>query len=177
MERRRFLTSGVMLAGALGMPSVARATSPSLAYVWVKFIVLDYQARTGDRDLWSVMPARDNVLPSLADDLRSRIAKTGTNIQVAERPTYVNRPEGVTEVQTMHATVLIDLARWEYGDVQVVGGTLISVYRPYPQEPVTQLLRPTAFFGATAQAETVAQEFTKAVRGPLDQLVREITAY
>jgi hypothetical protein len=177
MDRRKFLASGVMLAGALSLPSIAHATSPSPAFVWVKLIVLDYQGETLDQDLWSVMPVRDDVLPSLANDLRSRIAEAGVNIHVVERPTYVSQPEGVTEAQTMHATVLLDLARWQHGNTDVVGGTHIWVLRTFPHDTVTQLLRPTAFFGAAARAESVKQQFAKAAGGPLDQLVREITAY
>jgi hypothetical protein len=177
MERRKFLASSMALAGALGLPSIARATSPSLAFFGTKFIVLDYQAMTIDQDLWSVIPTRDDVLPSLADQLRSRIANAGANIQVAERPTYVSRPEGVTEAQTMHATVLLDLAHWKHGNADVVGGALVRVSRQYLQDTVTQLVRPTAFFGTAARVESVRQEFAKAVSGPLDQLVREITAY
>jgi hypothetical protein len=177
MDRRTFLASAAVTVGMLSLPSIACATSPSLAFFGTKFIVLDYQAMTIDQDLWSVIPTRDDILSSLLDQLMSRIANAGANIQVAERPTYVNRPEGVTEAQTMHATVMLDLAHWELGNADVVGGALVHVFRQYPQGTVAQLVRPTAFFGAAARMESVREEFSKVVAGPLDKLVREITAY
>ena len=77
----------------------------------------------------------------------------------------------------MHATVLLDLARWENSHDQVVGGVLIEVFRPFMEESVTDLMRPTAFFGASAQNESVAREFARTARERLDRLVRAITAY
>jgi hypothetical protein len=166
-----------MLAGTTCLPSIARATTPNPAYMSVEFIVLNYQAATLDQSLRSIIPDQDDVLPLLADHVRSRIAEAGSDIKVAELPTYVNRPEGVTEPQTMHATVLLDLARWESSHDQVVGGVLIEVFRPFMEESVTDLMRPTAFFGASAQNESVAREFARTARERLDRLVRAITAY
>ena len=176
MDRRKFLTSGALLAGAIGLPSIARATSPNPAYVGVKLLVLDYQAMTLDRDLWTLTPDRDDMLHSLADYAKSRIAELGEDIQVAERPTYSHRPEGVTEPQTLYATVLLDLARWEQRNDKVVGGVLIEVFRPFLEGPFSYLQRPTAFFGAAARTESVAQEFAGAARGQLDQVVWAIAA-
>lgn len=177
MERRTFLASSAALAGALGLPSVARATSPNPSIMGVKFVVLDYQAIAVDRDLWPVVPARDDVLPSLAAHARSRIVEAGADISVTERPIYRSPPAGVTQLQVMHATVLLDLARWKHNSAEVVGGTLIQIVRPFPDDPITDLLRPTTFFGADARKESVAQEFDISARGKLDQLISAITLY
>ena len=81
-----------MLAGTTCLPSIARATTPNPAYMSVEFIVLNYQAATLDQGLRSIIPDQDDVLPLLADHVRSRIAEAGSDIKVAELPTYVNRP-------------------------------------------------------------------------------------
>ena len=145
--------------------------------MWVKFVVLDYQAIAIDRDLWPIMPARDDVLPSLAAYARSRIAETGADIGVTERPKYYSPPDGVTQLQVMHATVLLDVARWQHDSAEVVGGTLIQIIRPFPDDPIVDLFRPTAFFGAAARKESLSQEFDKSARSKLDQLVSAITLY
>lgn len=177
IDRRKFLISGASLAGAISLPSVARATQPSPAYVGVKLLVLDYQPMTLDRDLRSIVPDWGDMLPSLANHAKARIVELGANIQVAERPTYVRRPEGVTEPQTLYATVLLDLARWEDDNDKVVGGILIEVSRPFLEGSLTFLLRPIAFFGAAARKESVAQEVARAAREKLDQLIHPITLY
>ena len=177
MDRRKFLVSSVALAGALGLSSTARATTPNPSIMWVKLLVLDYHALAGDQDLSSLMPERDDVLPSLAAHARSRISEAGADIAVAERPTFGSLPQGVTELQIMCATVLLDLARLQHGSAEVVGGTLIRIFRPFPDDPMVDLLRPTAFFGAAARKESIAQEFDKTARGKLDQLVSAITLY
>jgi hypothetical protein len=174
MERRKFLASSMALAGTLSLPSIARATSPDPAFMWVKFLVLDFHAVAVDEDLSPLIPTNDEVLPAFVAHVTSRFAEAGKNIAVVDR-SYRSVPVGVTELQIMYATVLLDLAHWQGGAAAVVGGTLIEIYRPFPDEAVTHLLRPTAFFGATARAESVAQEFEKAAYGKLDQLVQFIT--
>src|SRR5688572_9329862 len=67
IDRRKFLISGASLAGAISLPSVARATQPSPSYVRVKLLVLNYQAVTLDRDLRSIVPDGGDMLPSLAN--------------------------------------------------------------------------------------------------------------
>ncbi len=177
MERRNFLAASMALAGTLSLSTMARATSPSPSFMGVKFVVLDYQAIAVDRDLWPVMPARDDVLPLLAAHARTRIAEAGADIGVTERPTYSSQPAGVTELQVMHAIVLLDVARWQHKSAEVVGGTLIQIIRPFPDDPITDVLRPTAFFGADTRKESIAQEFEKSAREKLDQLVSAITLY
>lgn len=177
MERRDFLAASLALAGTFSLPTTARATSPSPSTMWVKFVVLDYQAIAVDRDLWPIMPSRDDVLPLLTAHTRTRIAEAGADIGVIERPKYVSPPAGVTELQIMYAIVLLDVARWQHDSAEVVGGTLIQIVRPFPDDPITDVLRPTAFFGAAARKETIAQEFERSARDKLDQLVSAITPY
>lgn len=142
--------------------------------MWVKFLALDFHAVAVDEDLSPLVPANDEVLPAFVAHMKSRFAEAGKDIAVVDR-NYRSVPAGVTELQVMYATILLDLAHSPGGGADLVGGTLIEIYRPFPDEAVTHLLRPTAFFGATARAESVAQEFVKVANGKLDQLVQFIT--